>query len=358
MVDAMMSRSWLKFALLLIPLLMLVGLVALILTMRATPQPKPIPTLLPADSETRIDMPPGSAARLYNFAAARIKLDSRTPGFAFAAEIRDAAGKTVATFSNLLQSVQMTLAPENGLYQLAIAPADPQKAGTISLALGSAVIAPETLDGTALRAPNCRVANAVGVAALVRSAPAAQFAPLGLLLPNGSLPVIGRTDDHQWYAVNFDERQGWIAGNVIALDGDCAALPVVRNPTIPTAPADAPAYLVQVDRDASGTFQQAISAPDGDTEDLVWVRVINLDTNPPNNYREFALTLDCQGTGVEALRWGSANNPTQSLTCGASVVLPFLSGSAQQPIRVLLPPGSHQSYVEYTLSILPAGAVG
>ncbi len=350
-----MGRSWIRLALsALISLLILSACAA----PPAAPTPTPIATLLTDNSETRVDFSPGSAPRLYNFPAAsttRLKLNSRTPGFAFTAEIHDAVGRMVAAFGSQLQDVLVTLEPSSGFYQIALAAADPLKVGTVSLALGNAVIAPATLDGAALRALDCRVANASGADILVRSAPAAQFAVLGLLAPSGALPVIGRTDDNAWYTVAFSERRGWVRGDVIALDGDCATLSVVRNPTIPDAPADAEAFLMQIDRDASGAFRQTISAPSGDTADLIWVRIINLDTNPPNNYREFTLTLDCQGTGVGAVRWGSAYQP--GLVCGASVVLPFLSGSAQQPISVQFPPGSRQSYIEYTLRVQLPGAV-
>ena len=356
----MTPRALIKITLVILPMLGLMAVAVLILSARTAslPQPMPIPTPLAANSETRVDLTPGSAARLYSITAAsatRLQLDSRTPGFAFAAEIRSAAGQTVARFNNGLQDVQLTLAPDVGLYQIAVSAADPRQAGTLSLALGSAVIAPETLDGTAFHAVNCRVTNAVGTNALIRSAPADQYALLGLLPANASLPAIGRTDN-DWYTVDFAERQGWMRGDVVALSGDCGALPVVRNPTIPNAPADAQAFLIQVDRDGSGTFREAISAPDGDTQDVIWVRIINLDSQPPNNYRSFALTLDCTGVGVEAVRWGDAHAPT--LACGATVVLPFLNGNAQTPIAVLFPSGSHQSYVEYTLSVQPMTAVG
>lgn len=351
-----MGRSWIRLALGALTSLLILSACA---APPSTPIPTSIPTLLADNSETRVDLMPGSPSHLYNFPAAsatRLKLDSRTPGFAFTAEIHDAVGKTVAAFGSQLQDVLVTLSPSNGFYEIAVSSADPLKVGTVSLALGNAVIAPATLDGTALRAVDCRVSNSAGADAIVRSAPTAQFAILGLLTPSGSLPVMGRTDDSAWYTVAFAERRGWLRGDVVSLAGDCASLPVVRNPTIPDAPVDAEAFLMQVDRDASGTFQQTISAPNGDTSDLIWVRVVNLDTNPPNNYREFALTLDCQGTGVSAVRWGSAYQPTQ--VCGASVVMPFLSGSAQQPISVQFPPGSRQSYVEYTLRIQPPAAVG
>ena len=356
-----MSRNPIKIALVTIPIAVLVGVAVLTISLLmnthpAPAQPTPIPTMLPANSETRIEMTPGSASHVYNFTSAsatRIKLNSRTPGFAFAAKIRTVAGQTIATFDSLLEDVQMTLAPDN--YLIDVSAADPLKAGTVALDLGSAVIAPQTLDGTAFRVADCRVTNAVGVDTLVRSAPAAKYAILGFLPAEGSLPVIGHTDNN-WYTVDFAERQGWITGDVVALAGDCGSLPLVRNPAIPSAPADAQASLLQVDRDGSGSFRDAISAPDGDSSDLIWVRIINLDTQPPNNYREFALTLDCKGTHVDEVRWGSAYTPT--LTCGDSIVLPFLSGNSQQPIVVLFPPGSHQSYVDYTLSALPGKVEG
>ena len=354
----MMSRSLIKLALFVLPPLLLLGVAALILSVRAepAPQPTPIPSWLNANSETRIEMTAGSATRLYNFSApsaTRIKLDSGTPGFAFAAEVRDAAGQTIASFNNKLQPIQFTLAPDT--YQIAVSASDPRKAGTVSLALGSAVIAPETLDGTAHQALDCHVTNTRTTDLLVRTAPADTYAVLGFLPVDGALAALGRTDNN-WVSVNYMERQGWIAGAVATLDGDCNALPVVRNPAIPDAPNDAGSFLVQVDRDGSGSFRNAISFPSGDTSDVVWVQVINLYSAPPNNYREFVLTLDCVGEGSEFVRWGSVSSPT--LRCGSSIVLPFMITSAQQPLIIQLPARSRQSYVQYRLNVLPADAVG
>lgn len=351
-----MPRAWIRLTLFSVPLLLLAGAALLFLNPRASaPQPQPIPTLLADNSETRVEITPGAAPHLYNFSSRRLKLGSTTPGFTFAAELRSADGQTVARFSPLLEEVQLTLAA-GAFYQLALTPTDARQTGAVALDLGSAVIAPETLDGTAFRAADCQATNGAATAAVVRSAPGAQYALLGLLPADGTLPALGQTDDRAWYTVSFAERLGWVAGSAVGLAGDCAALPVVRNPAIPDAPADAPAFLLQVDRDGSDTFSEAISTPGGDTRDVIWVQIINLDVRPPNNYREFTLTLTCAGTGSAGLRWGSAYAPT--LGCGASVVLPFLNSSAQMPIAVQFTPESHQSYVEYALSVQPAAAVG
>lgn len=354
----MSPRSWIKLVLFVLPILLVLPVGVLIFSARTpvSAQPTPIPTMLADNSETRVDV---SGARLYSFSTTRLKLNSTTPGFAFAAEIRDAAGRMVASFNNGLQDIQLTLAPSSGYYQISVAAADATKPGTLAFVLGSAISAPPTLDGTAYRAADCRVTNPAEAepkaSVLVRSAPAAQYAVLGMLPASGSLPVIGKTDN-DWYAVSFAERQGWIAGDVIRLDGDCGALPVLRNPTIPNASADAPAVLLDVDRDGSGTLDGDISTPGGDTNDLIWVRIINLDTRPPNNYREFALTLTCDGTGSDAVRWGDPSRPTRM--CGDSLLLPFLSGKAQTPIAVVFPPGSRQSYVTYSLDVALPDAEG
>src|SRR4051794_12498530 len=167
-----MSRAPIKIALLTVPLTVVVAIAVLTITllMNAHPapaQPTPIPTTLPANSETRVEMTPGSASHSYNFTSAsttRLKLNSRTPGFAFAAKVRTAAGRTIAAFDSLLEDVQMTLAPDN--YLIDVSATNPQQAGTIGIDLGSAVIAPQTLDGTAFRVADCRVTNSVGVDAL------------------------------------------------------------------------------------------------------------------------------------------------------------------------------------------------
>jgi len=134
-----MSRAPVRIALLTIPITVLLGIAVLTITllMNAHPAPSlptPIPTVLASNSETRVEMTPGSASHLYNFASAsqtRIKFNSQTPGFAFAAQIRTAAGKTIATFDHLLDDVQMTLAPDN--YLIDVSSSDPLKAGTVAL---------------------------------------------------------------------------------------------------------------------------------------------------------------------------------------------------------------------------------
>ncbi|MBC7814380.1 MAG: hypothetical protein H7175_24705, partial [Burkholderiales bacterium] len=60
----------------------------------------------------------------------------------------------------------------------------------------------------------------------------------------------------------------------------------------------------------------------GDHTDLIQMRVTNLSPQSPHNYREFNVTLFCDGMGMDALRWGIPTNPT--LGCGSTIRAPFL----------------------------------
>ncbi|MBK8024385.1 MAG: hypothetical protein IPK19_23880 [Chloroflexi bacterium] len=211
---------------------------------------------------------------------------------------------------------------------------------------------PQYVD-TPMQAINCQVTNPASADLLIRSAPDDGFAPLGLLLAGGGVQALGRTTTQPaWYAVGFAERRGWIVESEALLAGDCNGLPAVRNPLVPDAPPDAPAHVIAVDRDGAGVFREWISTPGGDPEDLVWVRVINLYTSPPNNFREFTLRLECDGASAEAVRWGSIDNP--SLRCGDTMTFPFIFGSSDRPLTIQLPPGSPQAYIAYALMVEPA----
>ncbi len=202
-------------------------------------------------------------------------------------------------------------------------------------------------------APQCTVGSAVTGDLLVRSYPGAEFAELGTLITD--LTALGITDDG-WVTVNYGERRGWLRAENLRFSGVCDVLPTVRNPMIPVAPTDAEVFALQVDRDGEGAFRNTISAPDGDGLDVLWVVIINLYTQPPNNLREFTLTLDCDGSHSEAVRWGwSYHTPT--LTCGDALTLPFAVDSPQQPFTITFAPQSPQSYVNYVLRV-SGGAAG
>jgi len=227
--------------------------------------------------------------------------------------------------------------------------------------------APTTLDSATLVLPTptlinqpilasaCKLTNTQPTYAILRTAPADQYALLGLIPPRGMIDAIGMTSSG-WYAVNYGERLAWISS--AAVTGDAATeaeyqrLPTLRNPIIPNAPRDAYMHVINVDRDGDARYVNAISTPDGDTRDLLMVVVINLFSEPPNNYRERVISLNCIGEGSDYVRWGVSTRPT--LRCGDMITLPFLINNHRQTFAVTFTPNAPQSYVEYELSVLQA----
>jgi hypothetical protein len=113
---------------------------------------------------------------------------------------------------------------------------------------------------------------------------------------------------------------------------------------LPVAPFDSGTFSLVTDRDGGSQVSEEISYPDGDRADLVQVNVANLFFQPPDNYREFTLTLNCTGTGAEFVRWGAPENPLHS--CGSAISLPFLYDYSQQFLSITL---TQPGYVQYTL---------
>lgn len=237
------------------------------------------------------------------------------------------------------------------LMQPAVCPINQVSATALATPTSAPTLAP-LVDAPKL-APQCLVGSAVPGDLLVRSYPGAEFAELGTLV--AELTALGLTDDG-WVTVNYGERRGWLRAENLRFSGVCAALPRVRNPLIPVAAPDAEVFALQVDRDGDGSFRNTISTPEGDALDILWVVIINLYTQPPNNLREFTLTLDCDGAQPDAVRWGWAYE-TPTLTCGDALTLPFTLDNPQQPFSITYAPNSPQSYINYVLRV-SGGAAG
>jgi uncharacterized protein YraI len=178
----------------------------------------------------------------------------------------------------------------------------------------------------------------------IRSGPGTSYTVIGTLSPGTALPASGQFDG--WYLLSAGDQQGWVSGTVVSADGLCNLLPLVASATpLPVAPFDTSTFSLVTDRDASSQFSEVISYPDGDSGDLIQLSIANLYFQPPDNYREFTLSLNCAGPGAEYLRWGAPENPVN--TCGSIITLPFLYDYSQHLLSVVL---SHPGYVQYTLA--------
>jgi len=351
--------------LLVLPVLLAVfALVVFIGLMMLRPQVSPslAPPLnwMADDSEVSVNLMPSIPSKTYAFNArpsqpTLLTIQTTVSTFAFAAQIKDDKGEMVAQFAQPLQVAALALPPSSGSYQLTVEAAEESGVGTVVVAIGAAAAARSGPPASILNkaAPPCQMTTSSSAAALVRGAPSPAYEVIGSLQPGAYLPVLGHTDDG-WYAVNYAERLGWLIDDVGTLVGQCDQIPRLLNPVIPTAAADNDIYLLEVDRDGSSQLRDAISLPNGDASDLIWLRAINLYSQSPNNYRIFSVTLNCTGIGAEHLRWGPPYEPL--LRCGDTVELPFLYEISQQALSIVFEPNSPQSYVEYMLTITSTSA--
>lgn len=232
----------------------------------------------------------------------------------------------------------------------------------------------------------------------VRPGPGTEYnPPIGSLI--GTAPVTGQTGTG-WYQVTYNGQTGYVAASVVTLTGNCANVQTVTGPPPPsqgttttttsatstppptatttgdtapptattaadTAPPTAtppPTQAVQIapptaaqlnwalNRDSGGQFTGAVSNPEGNTSDRIRVTVDGLSNQPPNNFRQFTITLVCNGTNTSNLRWGTGgpSSPT-GLQCGGSINITHTNDSNQTFININMTGGSSPGYVSYTL---------
>lgn len=87
----------------------------------------------------------------------------------------------------------------------------------------------------------CRASSGDNTNINVRSGPGTNYNVLGQMAAGTTLPVIGYNAD--WYVVNYAGSQGWMAGWVVELLGNCSALPQMVAPPSPIPPTAASAEI-------------------------------------------------------------------------------------------------------------------
>jgi len=147
---------------------------------------------------------------------------------------------------------------------------------------------------------------------------------------------------------NIHALQVWIPENVGQSFIDYALY------AIPSAPVD-DNYTLSIDRDYGGTFSEVISAPLGDLADNVQIIMTNLTASAPNNQRDMNITLYCDGSNIENVRWGVPGSPT--LLCGQTVTSTFTTAERLQTIEIVPLDMNVTTYINYTLVIVQTPAV-
>lgn len=76
----------------------------------------------------------------------------------------------------------------------------------------------------------------------VRKGPGTDYEVIGGLLSGTCMWISGRNEDLTWvYMTSEDNKEGWVAASLLAIDGDLSQVPVISTPAIsdptPTTPA-------------------------------------------------------------------------------------------------------------------------
>ena len=121
----------------------------MLLRPNVTPQTSPPLNWLPDDGEIPISLLPGVQSRTYAFHGrpsqpTLLTLQTTVSTFAFAAQIKDDKGDTVAHFDQPLQVAALALAPSTGSFQLTVQATEKDSAGTVVVAIGAAAAARST----------------------------------------------------------------------------------------------------------------------------------------------------------------------------------------------------------------------
>lgn len=322
---------------------------------------------------TLVSFPLIAASQIYAFSAdpalpTQITLSPITPNLAYAAELRDSSGNLVATLigSNLTNAM-LTVAPGQGLYEVAIKSEKQDLIGMLSVQVARStsnpIITTTTFKSAAINpaintalqpvayVPNilettCMARSSVANNVNIRNGPGTTYDVIGMLVNGATILVTGQSAAG-WFQVESGEETGWVSGSVVALEGQCSALPDATPADSQVAASQAGVFDLKVDRDGWGNVSNHLIYSDVNRRHLILLAVTNMTADSPDNYREFTLTLLCNGTGTDYIRWGAPENPTRS--CGGSVVMPITMTYNQHWIAVILPDTSGFSDVHYTL---------
>jgi uncharacterized protein YraI len=319
---------------------------------------KQVSAWLQPDIVTLVSFPLTAASQHYTFRAdpvntTQITLARLTPGLPYKAELRDSRGSVLATIGGeQVENTILLLAPDDGLYEVAINDAERDDYGMLSLLVGSQLTLTAPASASAERAAAfsapaqmaalsnalnplpCAVRPVGSTNVNIRSGPQTTYPVIGSLPPDAALAVNGRSSS-DWFRVSLASgAAGWVSGGVTLLDGNCEQLPTLRTP-----------QTLLLSEDSSANFSRTLTM--SNTYDEVLLTTSSLLAA----YREFAVTVLCSGS-VGSLRWGTLEQP--AFVCGQSISLPFTTDFSQQSIALTLNADSAQdAAVNYTVLVSP-----
>ncbi|MEZ4768768.1 MAG: DUF5107 domain-containing protein [Caldilineales bacterium] len=110
-----------------------------------------------------------------------------------------------------------------------------------------------TATETATSAPTATTTPAAAYAVIVRNpvnlrgGPGEGFDVVGQVISGQRYPVLARNASGTWWQIEADGLAGWVFGDLVDLEGDAGALPVVEAPVQPTALPPVQVYETTVD---------------------------------------------------------------------------------------------------------------
>jgi hypothetical protein len=158
-------------------------------------------------------------------------------------ELRDGTGQVISTLRGNLDNACISVGPGDQLLELSII-ALPEVTGAITLTLSNApcILGEVPVEIPPSPTPEFTPVVIEGVCAAsssrnvnIRSGPGTNYARLALLRAGLPIQVTGQSQDGQWFVVQNEFIQGWVAARVVAVTGPCAQLPVVAAPPLPPA---------------------------------------------------------------------------------------------------------------------------
>jgi uncharacterized protein YraI len=206
-----------------------------------TPPPPPTPLM---EGQTVDDILDPGATTVYSFGGNADPNVGLSPTFTsldpvrgLSVELSTADGRVLATSSNELTTLDVTIPPNpQGSYLISLTN-DHQANVTIRYSLSlftNTLVEGQPLTPVATLIPLPQTGPCVlttqGQFVNLRQSPSTGAPIIATIFPTVTYNVIGRNQDTTWYQITAPEGSGWVAASITRQGGDCSAVPVVSAP--------------------------------------------------------------------------------------------------------------------------------
>jgi uncharacterized protein YraI len=159
----------------------------------------------------------------------------------------DTAAETTASLAET-----ETIQTEGGVAVAAVRHSDD---ATLRVVLYGDATLTNTVQTLTAESPVLELRNAAGYPLNLRAGPGTSFAETGAFAENAVATADGRSADSQWVRLQTDASLSWVRANLVSIDGDISALPVVDSRY--ARPYQAMRLQTSVEAPCSGVLFQA-----------------------------------------------------------------------------------------------------